>query len=171
MKFPLFLAGIDSHTKLDNKSQARKNIFILCPCSFAFRDWWIFSNLTNFSAADYKISNVILLDKIYDRHDHFWRTLKKYSTSSMASSAKSVQWTQFLPLSFPYLALMDFGRTFRAISGSWGPQSSRKAATGLFWRTYKAMHGPLVIYSISWLYSGTTFLYTSKNYCIKGIFT
>lgn len=97
--------------------------------------------------------------------------LKKYSTSRVASSIKSVQWTAFLPLSFPYTALNDFGRTVRAISGSCGPHNYLKLVTTLSCLTYIAMQGPFVIYSTSWLYSGTTFLYTYKNSFIIPLFT
>lgn len=49
--------------------------------------------------------------------------LKKYSTSIKASSIKSVQWTAFFTLSFPYNALIDLGLIDLAISGSLGPHN------------------------------------------------
>ncbi len=82
--------------------------------------------------------------------------LKKYSTYRIPSSGRSVQCTPFFPLSRPYTARSDFGRTVRAISGSWGPHSSRSVGTTFSCLTSIAMQGPFVNSSTIWLYSGTT---------------
>lgn len=89
-------------------------------------------------------------------HHFFCKMLKKYYTSSVPSSGRSVQWTPFLALSRPNTARKDLGRTDRASSGSCGPQSSLRDGTTFSCLTYKAMHGPFVNYYTIWLYSGTT---------------
>ena len=57
--------------------------------------------------------------------------------------------------------LMVSGRKCLAISGSWGPHSSRKEATAFYYRISSAMTGPPDIFSIMGKYSGRTPLYTS----------
>jgi hypothetical protein len=105
-----------------------------------------------------------------DNSYHFcWRILKKYSTSSTPSSTKSVQCTAFLILSRPKFARIDFGRIARARSGSCGPHNSLKELTTLSWRISKAMHGPVVSSSAKEGNSGTTPLYTSRNYSAVGL--
>jgi hypothetical protein len=57
-------------------------------------------------------------------HHFYCKILKKYSTSRIPSSGKSVQWMAFFTLSIPNLALKVFGLNVLAISGSCGPHKS-----------------------------------------------
>jgi len=65
--------------------------------------------------------------------------------------------------SFIFSYLIEFECKYFAISGSWGPQKSRRAATTFYCLTSRAIIGPLDICSINGKYSGKTPLYTSKN--------
>lgn len=82
--------------------------------------------------------------------------LKKYSTSKIPSSGKSVQWIAFFILSLPNLALIEFGLTTLAISGSCGPHNSLKDLTAFSYLISKARHGPVVRCSANYVNSGTT---------------
>lgn len=61
------------------------------------------------------------------------------------------------------------GLRFFAISGSIGPAKSLKALTAFSYLTSKAMHGPVVMCSISATNSGSDPLYTSKNSSAVGL--
>jgi len=89
--------------------------------------------------------------------------LKKYSDSKMPSSGKSVQWTAFLTLSIPKIALKELGFNYFAISGSWGPHKSLNYLTEFSYLISKTIQGPVVKFSEIALNSGNTPLYTSKN--------
>ena len=95
--------------------------------------------------------------------------LKKYSTSRVPSSSKSVQWIAFTHLDRPNFALIVFCLRFLAISGSIGPQRSLNALTTFSYLISITMHGPEVISSTIPTYSGRTPLYTSKNSSAVGL--
>jgi hypothetical protein len=87
----------------------------------------------------------------------------------MPSSGKSVQWTAFFTLSLPNRARSDLGLTCRARSGSWGPQSSLNDSTAFYCLISKAIQGPVVSSKAIWVKSGSTPLYTYKNYSAVGL--
>ena len=80
--------------------------------------------------------------------------MKKYSHSNTPSSGKSVQWTTFLTLSYPNLALRESALKCLAISGSVGPQNDLKEATALSYLISKAIVGPFEKCSMIGRYSG-----------------
>ncbi len=73
----------------------------------------------------------------------------------MPSSSKSVQWTAFLTLSNPNLALIVLSAITLEISGSWGPHNYLKLLTTFSYLTSNAIHIPEVRCSAKPLNSGT----------------
>lgn len=129
------------------------------------KDWYAQTKILPLIYIQFKCMTSIM----YIYHHLYCRILKKYSTYNIPSYGRSVQWTPFFTLSFPNKALKDFGRTCLASSGSWGPHNSLNDSTAFYCLTSRAIQGPEVNYAAIWVKSGTTPLYTSKNYSEVGL--